>query len=289
MLPRRRGLARFSKSAWITLLLIGVRPGPATAQAFDCIVEPESTLKIGSPLATTLASVNVRRGDLVTRGQVLARLDSGVEQADVALAEARARSTAEMDSRRSRLEFATADLQRATQLQQGNNIAQQKVDEQRTNYRVAQQDLVTAELNHQLAILDLARAQAVLNQRLIRSPADGVVTQRSLGPGEFVHQDTQIVVLAVISPLHVQVYPPLRMRSQVSVGQSAHVTLAEPAGAVRTAVVEVVDRVFDPASGTFGVQLDLPNPDNTLSAGQRCRVSFDAADPAAPAGPQAPR
>ena len=266
-----------------------MQPRSAAAQEFDCIVEPETTLKIGSPVATTLSSVEVKRGDLVKRGQVLARLDSGVEQADTALAEARARSTAEMDSRRSRLDFANADLQRALQLQQSNNIAPQKVDELRTNFRVAQQDLVMAELNHQLAILDLARAQAVLNQRLIRSPVDGVVTQRSLGPGEFVHQDTQIVVLAVISPLHVQVYPPLRMRSQITVGQSARVTLAEPAGSVQDATVGVVDRVFDPASGTFGVQLDMSNPANALSAGQRCRVSFDQAGPAGTPGPQVSR
>ena len=203
----------------IFLMLVTLVTSGAHAEPLDCIVEPEMTLKIGSPVATTLASVEVRRGDTVARGQILARLDSGVEQADVALAEARARSTAEMDSRRSRLEFAAADLSRATQLQQNNNIAQQKVDELRTNFRVAQQDLVTAELNHQLAILDLARAQALLNQRVIRSPVDAVVTQRSLGPGEFVHQDTQIVVLAVISPLHVQVYPAIRMRQQIKLGR----------------------------------------------------------------------
>ena len=235
------------------------------------------TLKIGSPVATTLASVEVRRGDVVHRGQVLARLDSGVEQADAALAEARARSTAEMDGRRSRLEFAAADLSRGTQLMQGNNIAPQKVDELRTNFRVAQQDLATAELNHQLAILDLARAQALLNQRVIRSPVDGVVMQRSLGPGEFVHQDNQIVVLAVVSPLHVQAYPPVRMRSLVRMGQTAPVTLTEPAGAAHEATVTVVDQVFDAASGTFGVQLDLPNDDGAISGGQRCRVSFGGA------------
>ena len=36
----------------------------------------------------------------------------------------------------------------------------------------------------------------------------------------------------------------------------------------------MVDRVFDAASGTFGVRLDLPNSDGALPAGQRCIVSF---------------
>ena len=269
------------KGALIAAGLLSI--ATARAQPFDCVVEPAMTLKVGSPVATTLGSVEVQRGDLVKRNQVLARLSSGVEQADAALAEMRARSTAEIDSRRSRLEFAAADLARGTQLLQNSNIAVQKVDELRTNFRVAQQDLVVAELNHQLAILELARSQALLNQRVIRSPVDAVVTSRALGPGEFVHQDNNIVILAVISPLHIQVYPPLRMRSQVRPGQAAKVTLTEPAGATREAVVTVVDRVFDAASGTFGVQLDLANDDGVVSGGQRCRVSFDGME-AAPAG-----
>ena len=247
---------------------------PAAAQSLDCVVEPEMQVKVGSPIATTLESVDVKRGDTVTKGQVLARLVSGVEVADVALAEARARSTAEIDSRRSRLDFAQGDLLRGTKLLVGANIAPQKVDELRTNYLVAQQDLVTAELNHQIAILDLARSQALLNARIIRSPVDGLVTQRSLVPGEFVHQDNNIVVLAVISPLHIQAYPPVPMFSQIKLGQTARVVLTEPAGAIRAVTVTVVDQVFDAASGTFGVELTMANPGNVVPAGQRCRVAF---------------
>ena len=68
---------------------------PVHAQAVDCVINPSMTLKIGSPVSTTLASVEVDRGDHVKQGQVIARLDSGVEAADLALADARARSTAE--------------------------------------------------------------------------------------------------------------------------------------------------------------------------------------------------
>ena len=161
----------------------------------------------------------------------------------------------------------------------GANIAQQKVDELRTNFQVAQQDIATAELNHQLAILDLARSQALLNARIIRSPVDGIVTQRSLQPGEFVHQDNNIVVLAVISPLPVQVYPPVQMFSQIKLGQVAKVALTEPADTLREAKVTVVDQVFDAASGTFGVELSLANPGNLLPAGQRCRIAFGSETP----------
>jgi hypothetical protein len=49
---------------------------------------------------------------------------------------------------------------------------------------------------------------------------------------------------------------------------------APPIANIYNATVSVVDRVFDPASGTFGVRLLLPNPDNLLPGGQRCKVTF---------------
>jgi hypothetical protein len=55
----------------------------------------------------------------------------------------------------------------------------------------------------------------------------------------------------------------------------ARVNISEPIAGVHPATVTVVDRVFDAASGTFGVRLDLSNPDGALPAGQRCTVAFD--------------
>jgi RND family efflux transporter MFP subunit len=247
---------------------------PAQAEEFDCVINPSLTLKIGSPVTTTLSSVEVKRGDRVKRGQLLARLDSAVEAADLALADARANATSEIDRDRSKMELTAADLARGESLLQDKNIPPQKVDELRSNYQVARQDLITAELNKHLAELDFARAQALLLQRMIRSPVDGIVTQLLLGPGEYVHEDNPILVLAVISPLHVEAYPPARLWDTIRVGDKGKVTTAGPVAASVVATVTVVDQVFDAASGTFGVRLELPNPDGALPAGQRCRVAF---------------
>ncbi len=47
-----------------------------------------------------------------------------------------------------------------------------------------------------------------------------------------------------------------------------------PAGGGCAALVEVVDKVADDSSGTFGVRLNLPNPDNRLPASFKCGISF---------------
>jgi hypothetical protein len=50
----------------------------------------------------------------------------------------------------------------------------------------------------------------------------------------------------------------------------------EPVGSRYTATVTVVDRVFDAASGTIGVRLEVPNPQYALPAGLKCQVRFPA-------------
>jgi multidrug efflux pump subunit AcrA (membrane-fusion protein) len=56
-------------------------------------------------------------------------------------------------------------------------------------------------------------------------------------------------------------------------GDLANVTPETP-GTSFSARVSVVDRVIDAASGTFGVRLELPSPNNAIPAGAKCKVRF---------------
>ncbi|NJO17210.1 MAG: biotin/lipoyl-binding protein [Thioploca sp.] len=58
----------------------------------DCIIEPHKTVEVSSATTGVLASVLVDRGEQVKKGQLLARLQSGVEEASVNLAEIQANS-----------------------------------------------------------------------------------------------------------------------------------------------------------------------------------------------------
>jgi multidrug efflux pump subunit AcrA (membrane-fusion protein) len=73
----------------------------------------------------------------------------------------------------------------------------------------------------------------------------------------------------------------VRYFGQLKVGDTAVVHPDEPVGGNHSAKVSIVDEVFDAASGTFGVRLSLPNPDNLLPGGLRCHVTFDFPEKAA--------
>ncbi|OYU86319.1 MAG: efflux transporter periplasmic adaptor subunit [Bradyrhizobiaceae bacterium PARB1] len=257
----------------IAILLAFV--GSAHAQSsFDCVIDPSETLKLGSPITGILAEVLVKRGDIVKRGQPVAVLESSVEAATVRLNQARADSTARIDAQTERLKLAQARLDRNAQLFERKIVSQDKYEELRAEARVAEQDLLREKQEQQLARLELERSDSILKQRTILATIDGVVSEKKLSAGEFISQEGYVMTLARLDPLNVEVYLPVAYFNQIRVGMVANISPAAPITETYPATVTVVDRVFDPASGTFGVRLSLPNPDNQLPGGQRCKVAF---------------
>ena len=253
----------------------------ASPATFDCIMEASLSVKLGSPVASIIANVAVDRGDTVKRGQIVAHMESTVEEAAVAYNKARADSTAEIEAKQAVLDQKTGVLNRKLGLQERHVASSQDVENAQADFNVAKQELALAHLNHHMAEIEFDRSQAELAQRTIRSPIDGTVTQRSLGPGEYVHQEATIVSIARIDPLNVETFLPVRYYKLIKVGDVAIVHPNDPVGGERTAKVSVVDQVFDAASGTFGVRLELANSDHAVPAGLRCRATFNMAEQAA--------
>src|SRR5260221_6449983 len=269
---------RISKILAIVPMVLSALAGSAFAEpSFDCVIDPSDVLKLGSPITGILDQVLVKRGEIVTRGQPVAVLESSVEAATVRLNRFRAESTARIDAQGERLTLAKARLDRNTQLFERKIVSQDKYEELRAEARVAEQDLLREKQDRQLSQLELDRSQALLDQRTIRSTIDGIVSEKKLSAGEFVNQEGYIVMLARLDPLNVEVFLPVAYFDRVQVGMVATVTPAPPITNTYTATITVVDRVFDPASGTFGVRLALPNPGNRLPGGQRCKVRFPVA------------
>jgi RND family efflux transporter MFP subunit len=247
---------------------------PNAEGQFDCLIQPKMVLKLGTSVPGLLSEVLVDRGDMVKKGDVVARLESGVEEAAVSLAKARAENDATVRSSIAKLEFQRRKEERAKQLRKSDSVSVAVADEAETSARVAEQELDEARVNLALAKLELARASEVLRQRSIRSPIDGVVVSRALGPGEYAFDQAHLLIVSQIDPLNVEVYVPLSQFKKIRVGAAAEVYPEEPVGGRYTATVTVVDRVFDAASGTIGIRLELPNPNYELPSGLKCRVRF---------------
>ena len=124
-----------------------------------------------------------------------------------------------------------------------------------------------------MAELELRRAEATLEHQSIRSPIAGVVVSRLMTEGEVVDEET-ILRVAGVERLHVEAILPADLYGSVAEGASAAVLPLTRERQEHVAHVTIIDPLIDAASSTFGVQLELPNPDRSIPAGVRCQIRF---------------
>jgi len=252
---------------------LGARDAKAQAIEFDGLIEPKLSANMGSNTPGILESVNADRGDMVKEGQVVATLQAGVEKATMELAKARAEMDANIKAKKAEMEFAERSKQRKKELYEKKTLSFQEWDEAETRRRLSELALNEALETKRLAELEYKRSVEVVKRMSIRSPVNGVVVERYLHQGEYI-EDKPVMKLAQIDPLHVEVIMPVSKLGSVKVGMEAQVKPEAAVGGVYKAKVTIVDKVVDAASGTFGVRLELPNPDYKLPPGLKCKVLF---------------
>lgn len=248
---------------------------PLSAQPLDCMIQPHQIVQVGTAVPGVIEQLTVERGDFVTRGQVVAQLNAGVERAQLTVARERAAQVGEVQAAVGSRELADRELVRAKDLHGQEFVSGAYLDKARAEAEVASGRTVQAEERRRQASREVELAAAQLAQRTIRSPIDGVVVERYLSPGEYVDQKP-VVRIASIDPLRVDVLVPAAAFGRVQVGDRGVVVPELFNQLKHEATVSVVDRVIDAASNTFRVRLELPNPGRQLPAGLRCKVDLGA-------------
>lgn len=267
-----------SHTAWVALALVAVSTGSARANPYECLIEPNQTVDLRSSAEGVIEKVLVKRGDRVRAGQVLVLLESSAENSAVQLARYRSEARGRISSAENRLDYASKKFERSKELQAQNFVTVQARDEADAEKRITESELRDARENQQLAVYEHRHAVDLLNRRTLRSPFNGVVMDRMLNPGDLAEAGTgrkPILKLAQVEPLRVEVVLPLAAYGKLKPGATAEVT-PEGLGGQYVATVTIIDSVFDSASGTFGVRLELPNAAGKLPAGIRCRIDFSA-------------
>jgi RND family efflux transporter MFP subunit len=266
-------------SAWLLAAVLGIAGAPAAADAeLDCLVKPEMYVEVSSPVISVLEEMLVETGDVVEKGQPLARLEASVEMARVKLAQLQADSTSEIENRKEQYRYAKQYYRRMQELLAQNSVSQYETDKAQTELALAQIELNRARENRRIAQVNLELARSQLALRTIVSPIDGVVVDRYAMVGESV-EGRSIMKLAKVDPLKVELIAPTEYFGLVSPGMKVDIFPEQPANEVFTATVTIVDQLIDPASGSFTVRMELPNPDDRLVGGVNCLARFDFETP----------
>jgi len=267
---------RFPLLSASLLLAAGPAVG-ATPDSHACLIEPFQRIELRSTVEARIEAILVERAAEVRKGQVLVELESGAERAALEAARFRAVMDGQTRSADSRLAAARIKLKRRDDLMEEKFIAAQDRDDSLGEVQMAEANVVEAADNRRLAVLEQRRLAELVDQRRLKSPFNGVVTERLQQVGEIAGTGDNarpILRLAQTHPLRVEVVLPVALYGRIKAGTKATVDVEPPLAGRYEATISIVDKVVDSASGTFGARLVLPNPNATIPAGVKCRVRF---------------
>jgi membrane fusion protein (multidrug efflux system) len=219
-----------------------------------------------------LDTVNFREGSFVRKGDLLYTIDR--KPLDTALAQ----SNAELATTRARLAKADNDVARYTPL-----VAKQAVSQRELDDAKAAQDAMRSQVEAAKAAVD--KATLDLGYTRVESPINGLVGTTQVKPGSLVGrgESTLLTTVSQIDPIIFRVavteadYLRIIKRDPSRAGQEGktsgiQLVLADGSTHPQPGTVGPVERAVNSSTGTLGVQLYFPNPDNVLRPGQYGRA-----------------
>jgi HlyD family secretion protein len=278
----------------------------------DAVLYPVNQANVTPKISAPVRRVLVNRGDHVRAGQVIAELESGdlaasVEEArhqyeqsqasyqtvtGATVPEDRTKAQADVQNAQQTFEAAKKLYDNRVELQRQGALAQKLVDDAKVAMVTAQSQVETtqrhlealsqvsqretvrgseAQMNAAKSHLDTASVQ--LGYARVVSPINGVVSDRSVYPGELAASGSPLASIVDISQVVARANVPVKDAETIRVGRPARIT--GPNGDL-PGTVTVVSPAADPNTTTVEIWVQLANPEERLKPGGTVRVNIIA-------------
>ena len=237
-------------------------------------LQPTRSVDVGSELSGTLEAVLVNDNDRVTKGQVIARLDTSKLEDTVVKSRA---ALAQMEATVAEARANLKRLRHVAELSGGKVPSQSELE-------TAEASLQRAEANAASARATLKTDETNIAKAAIRSPINGVVLTRKVEPGQTVVAAMSTPVLFTIAEdltkMELQVKVDEADVGTVKLGQSAHFTVSAWPGRTFPATIQrvglgstITDNVV-----TYKTILAVANDDLALRPGMTATARITTAN-----------
>jgi membrane fusion protein (multidrug efflux system) len=212
---------------------------PASVTAIGT-VEAVHGVTVSADLPGLVSRIQFDSGKKVRAGEVLVRLDTRQEQAQLAAAEAQ-RSLSNVNFERMR---GLHDKGITSQAEYDRSAAEQK-----------QAVALTGEMS------------AAIGRKTIRAPFTGVLGIRQVNLGQYLKPGDPIVSLQSLDPVYVNFTVPQQQVANLRQGADVHVTAEGIEGSAATGKITAVNSVVDESTRNIQVQATLSNSNGKLRPG----------------------
>jgi membrane fusion protein, multidrug efflux system len=200
---------------------------------------------VSAELAGTVSEVEFQNGAVAKKGDVLVKLDTSSEDAQL--------HTAEAD-----LELSRADLLRARDLGSRRVISKSELD--------------AAESKFQQKQGSVDNMRAMISKKQVRAPFDGQLGIRQVNVGQNLTAGQQVVQLTALDPVYVDFSLPEQYQPQLENGLEVHVRADALPGRDFKGKLTAVNSMVDSVTRNVTAQATLDNPDHALRPGMFAKV-----------------
>lgn len=208
-------------------------------------IQAVNGVDIAAEMDGVVREILFESGQMVKKGQVLVRLDTETEVADVALYEAT-------------LANARKDYERTAKLVETQYASRAALDR-----AVAARDQAMAQL---------ARARASLDKKTIRAPFSGRLGIRQINLGQYLSKGQAVVTLQAVDPIYATFPVPEQALDRIRVGQIVNVSVDTAPGTRFEGKITSIDAKVNVDTRNVTVQATLPNPNGQLTPGAFANV-----------------
>jgi HlyD family secretion protein len=247
-------------------------------------LEAVTTVQVGTQVSGTIASLHADFNSRVAKGQVIARLDPSLLQAQVDQAQATVvRLQADADRAGVTLEDAQVKLRRARELFAAQLIPALDVENAEATLRQAQASVKASQAQVTQAMGSLNQARVNLNHTIITAPVDGIVISRSVDVGQTVAASMSAPTLFIIAKdlAEMQVNASIDESDigRIQPGQSVTFRVdAYPREVFRGTVSQVrLQPTVAQNVVSYVTVIDVPNPELKLKPGMTANVTVEVA------------
>jgi membrane fusion protein (multidrug efflux system) len=227
-----------------------VTSGPAISGSLDA----ELNATVRAQIAGSIISTNADVGQTVGKGQTLGRIDaSGLQDAYLSAKSA-------VSSAQTTYAMAQRNLQRSETLLQAGAIAQRDLETAQTQASGAQAALEDARSR-------LATATKNFDNTRIVAPFDGIISQRSVSPGDVVQPGGALFTVVDPSTMRLVAAVPSDQLAMVKVGTDVAFSVTGYAGQEFHGRVTRISPSVDPTTRQVQIIVSIPNKGHTLITG----------------------
>ena len=229
--------------------VVEVKPGSIEAAiVISGDLKPIEEIIVRSRVEGDLVTVLAREGDRVGRGQALARFESAVQEGD------RASALADVAAAKSDVTNAQWNADQSAELFKAGAIPERDL-------RATQQGLTAAAARQAAAEARLRGVTQTLEDTRIVSPTTGVVSARSVEPGEHVARGVALFTVVRNNVLELEAAVPSRQAAELKPGQLVRFSAG---GRDLQGKVSRIAPNINPANRTITVYLQVPNAKGEL-------------------------